>query len=477
MPESPPRITASQLRWLTLCYRRIWLDQYGDPAQRSTLPVAVTFRRVQGNQHELDVLNETIPYKQTITVDDWDNAVATTHQLIEDKIPVIAHAAFESPIFLNITGGKVNLAGQVDLFRRTRQGYQVIEIKQRRTLLPADLLQMDAYIYLIHQTTGKIPEAIFWLGPERNPIPHTYNKERFMTAIQKIVELQQSPNNEPVVDLVASCRICHWQDLCSKQAQQDLHLSLLNGIPKKARQALQDDGIHSLHDLVPLSPDELRQIKGIKTTAERYLAQAQAWVENRPIRYGNLADVCHTDEAWFFDIETNPFKSTVWSIGMSQINGTSSTIVVSPDRAGEVKSVNTLALYFAQDHLHAWQLFSDIVQQDTLPIFHWSGFDAGVMKKAVPDLYEPVQHRLHDLCRIFARTVQVPRQGVSIKTIAPYVGFRWAGYDDWSQAWRDYQQWLRNGHEEQFRHLLQYQMDDVHAMHVILEWLVEEHDE
>lgn len=470
-------ISASMLRWHTSCERRIWLDEHGDSQKRNDLPAVTYFRCVQGIQHEREILNYTMPDHEQLMVSDWAEAVTITRDLLANNTRRIAGAAFEAKIPLNSVSEEIRLVGQVDQLIALDDGYGVVEIKYRQNLIPADELQMDLYVWLIEQVTGQRPRAEFWLGVRQGSaryqsVPHTYDELRLMTSLEQVAQLMYAKDDEPSVRIASHCEGCHWHNYCSSKAEKQFSLSLLNGIRSRTIEDMRQKGFQSLNQLVELNPDELTQFHGIKTTALRYHAQARAWVENQPVWCGEVPDNCYQD-AWFFDIETNPNTGAVWSIGWSKADGRTEAIVVAPRKHGIQHTLpDGHLIHFMQDANAAWELFHDVVSVDKMPIFHWSGFDAGIMKSFAPHIHEHLKSRLMDLCKVFSQTVQIPAQGVSLKVVAPYLGFKWRAYEDWFQAWTDYLHWLESEDEMRLLKLSQYQTDDVLAMIIINKWLI-----
>ncbi len=252
-------------------------------------------------------------------------------------------------------------------------------------------------------------------------------------------------------------------------------LSLLNGIGKKTIADMRRQGFTTLNQLVQLQPDDLRQFYGIKTRAARYHAQARAWVDDTPVWTAPLPEIC-TRDAWYFDIETVPVRPNegqVWSIGWSKGDQQTRAVLVASDLDGKTHTLSHgHTVDYVRSYREAWAQFEQAVGGDDEPIFHWSGFDAGNMRAFVPDVYARMGPRLVDLSRVFADTVQIPRKGVSLKVVAPYLGFAWQAYDNWFLAWTDYRHWLATRDENKLVGLSHYQADDVLAMIVIRDWLV-----
>jgi predicted RecB family nuclease len=255
-------------------------------------------------------------------------------------------------------------------------------------------------------------------------------------------------------------------------------LALLNGLQRKTLEHMRQQGITRLDQLAALPPASLRQFYGIAANAHRIHAQAQAWVQDRAVWYGELAPECFA-EAWYFDIETIPLGATagrVWSIGWSKGSAPTYAVLVAPHHPQrQILLPHDHQITLVRNYAEAWECFAESVGGDDAPLFHWTKFDSGNMRQFAPALFATLGGRMVDLCAAFSRAVQIPRRGVSLKTVAPYLGFAWAAYDDYWLAWQDYQRWLYGGNETELMQLSSYQMDDVLAMVVVRDWLVEQH--
>ncbi len=249
-----------------------------------------------------------------------------------------------------------------------------------------------------------------------------------------------------------------------------LPVSLLNGLHREAQAHLRQKGIMTLHQVVAMSVDDLLQIRYIgKTTAPAIHAQARAWVEQRPIWCAILPKECQ-QSVWCFDIETNPQTNDIWSIGWSDLENETRVVLVNPHVA-DITSL-TATIFVAPSADAAWSFFASQMATNQNAIMHWTGFDAGVMKKTAPrHVVYRLEKRLYDLHHTFKRIIQIPAQGTSLKTVAAYMGFAWSGYQDWFMAFQDYQYWLRTGDEQRILDACAYQADDVKAMVVVLKWL------
>jgi predicted RecB family nuclease len=254
-------------------------------------------------------------------------------------------------------------------------------------------------------------------------------------------------------------------------------IHLLSRLRADTREDFAKAGIRNLEQIVAMDPQDLRKFRGIKSTANAVHAHARAWVEKRAVWYGKLEEFCLANAA-HFDIETRPNEygeTEVWSIGWCCSDAALKVVIVA-----EVNRVTALALPNQQnitlvpDAETAWRVFAEGVAGIDCPIFHWTGYDAGVMRKTAPgEVTQQLGSRLHDLCKLFDDAVKLPVKGVSLKPVARHLGFEWHGYDDWFAAYLDYNRWLRTGNLHALASACAYQCDDVAAMVIVQNWLIE----
>ena len=122
----------------------------------------------------------------------------------------------------------------------------------------------------------------------------------------------------------------------------------------------------------------------------------------------------------------------------------------------------------------AWERMAEALAGSSDPIFHWTGYDRGVLNATAPDdVKAALAPRFVDLHRAFSQAVRFPVDGTSRKRVAAYLGYQWRAYESWFAAWEDYRAWLRTGHDDALERSLAYQMDDVIALGKVWEWLAE----
>jgi hypothetical protein len=465
-------LTATILNALTICERRVWRDVYLKPAR--DLPGVVTLSMLTSA-----IMEDAVPLPEKdrpIVVRSWAEGVEQTRLAIQNRTPAIVNA------YLEYAHPPITLRANVDRLERGSNGlYFPVITKQNTTILPEDVLRLEFCLWILcHlQETESLP-GLFWLGVTRPNMPteiapHGYNPVRFEKTLQHAVALLSE--SEPPAVLISDCKFCPWKPDCYPEAKSRKHVSLLSKLRRDTLADLAKANIHTLDQIAAMQPDDLKRFRGIKKGAVAIHASARAWVEEQPVWYGTLDPRCET-EGYYFDIETlqdGVGRTVVWSIGWCGPDGLSQTIVVGTDsRVTSAALPDGRSVTLVPDHQAAWQVFADSVAGSTLPIFHWTGYDAGVMAGSAPEaVVESLAPRLSDLCHLVDSAVKFPVKGVSLKVVAPYLGFQWKVYSDWFAAYQDYRRWLVDDDLAALASACSYQRDDVDAMVVIRRWLAE----
>ena len=255
-------------------------------------------------------------------------------------------------------------------------------------------------------------------------------------------------------------------------------ISLLYGVARKTRDHMRLAGLVTLVHVAAATLEELQRVKGIgPVTAPAIRANAQAWLENRPIWYNPLPDACHRN-GWMFDLETYERAGRVipWCMGWCDAHGTTGIALVAPVQEPEPLTLpGGQVITLVPDSDCAWETFAAAVPGDQ-PIYHWTGYDMGILRATAPlDVRAQFEPRFTDLHAVFKRAVSLPLGSTSIKAISVYLGFPWMGYTDWLAAYLDYRYWLDEGNLSALARACTYQRADVQSMAWVWRWLVSNH--
>lgn len=255
-------------------------------------------------------------------------------------------------------------------------------------------------------------------------------------------------------------------------ARRKKDVALLS-LHRETRRHFAQAGITSLQQIIEMDEATLRGFRQVgAATVKKIKAQAEAFLNECPVWLADLPSTCR-ECGWFFDIETNPATDQVWSIGWGWHDQPTRIVLVVPGSSGQALTLpDGREVIRAHDVAAAWAIFADSASANQQPIFHWTSFDAGNMRRHAPEaVTNALTPRLHDLYVSFKNTIQLPERSNALKVVAPYAGFRWKGYQEWWAALRDYQQFLATRDPAHLVEACHYQAGDVEAMVAVWRWL------
>jgi predicted RecB family nuclease len=484
----PPIITASLLRWHAQCTRHIWLHTNGDSTQQTDLGTGVVYSLEQGQRHERQVHEATTHDIRTIPAENWADAVTITQDLMNNGSNLILGASLEAQFHFPDYDEPLTIRGKVDRIQKVHRrqhnlpypvSYYPIEIKHYDEIGLADTLQLDLYIWLLRQRLQEhLQHGEFWLSADvtshpQKRIPHEYNEERLMNHLHNVARLMHQATVAPPIRLRPHCDSCHWKQDCTQKAQEQQSITLLRP-REETLEDMANAGIHTLSDVLQTDEKTLTTFRQVgKATAHKLRAKAQAYLENRPIVMQTPPAITR-EEGWYFDIETHPHKPHwVWSIGWRWQTDESQVILVIPHCEPSTLTLPDGRIIQAVPDSHsAWEFFHDSVIANHQPIYHWTKFDTGNLKKLGPSwVHDALKDRFHDLHQSFTQSIQLPTHSNSLKVVAPFAGFHWRAHQSWHIAWMAYGRFLQTRRESHLVDACQYQTDDVDAMVAVRAWM------
>jgi predicted RecB family nuclease len=356
-----PILTATTLRHLDICERRVWLDFHGDHSQRDALSDFAMQQFAGGIEHENTVRRAMVGDVTPIQAATWDDSLQMTQELMREGVAGIAGASFEREIAPGITA-----RGSIDWLRRINQpsrfgrwAYEPIEIKQRAKLQDADKIQLDFYLWLLNHAEVN---GWFWLsrdeeGRPRSIYEHELDEARLFAVLRRAIALidpkssvgaqyiapqsgdanlvgewrampTQTQNGIPPIFLGAPCKNCHWYSACTAAAQIERDFTLIPGLQRETWEQMRANGIRTVDDVAARDTRELQRFKGIgKHRAQEIRAHAQALIDNRPMQRQPLPEIARQPGV-MLDIETRLDNGLPWCFGFMDRDGRMQVAVV-----------------------------------------------------------------------------------------------------------------------------------------------------
>ncbi len=288
---------------------------------------------------------------------------------------------------------------------------------------------------------------------------------------------RRDPANAPPIYLCDECHFCRWNDQCHTTAEAEKNITLLNGMSRRAWESLTAAGITTVDQLLSHTVESLCQFNGIgMATARQMHTSARAIQNGDAILLAPVPDELRRPHL-MLDIETSldfGNEGQPWSFGWSDVQGNLQAMIVAKYFEGDhLLLPDGRRVQIVEHYTDAWRMLAEYAAAHDLKIYHWSGFDASVMKQtAAPDVVEVLSPRMKDLLHIFKQTVMLPVRGRSIKKVAAYLGYAYPPESDYRQAWNDYQLWMLENDDEALARAMAYQLADVEAMLIARDWLI-----
>jgi uncharacterized protein len=463
------RLRATDFYLLTECDRLVYLDYYGDPAQRVPLSRYQVWLVERGVLFERQVLDSIQPEHPPLPAEDVEDAFHLTHNLMQRGVEMIYQGAL-------VDG---DLAGMPDLLIRTPGAscwgdyhYRPLDIKSTATPTLGHRLQVMAYIILLEAIQGVRPEGSLLLKVPAGEADadQLYREERIilddLLFAEHLAQVRAlAAGHEPRPFVASICRECGWQGVCRPLAERAQDISLIPGLKRTVWEALHAQGLGTLPALAAAHPEALTRIKGVGVkTAGTLVQQARAQSAGQAIHL-QRPDLRRVDPVAFFDVESVPGENITYLMGVLIRCGGATTYEYD------------LAASF-EDEAAMWHSFLARMEAWDGPIYHYSSYERTIIRRLVEryggaDRAEAVLSRMIDLERVLKESTVLPLQSYSLKEVAPWLGFRWGGEVTAAQdSMLEYIHFLADGDPAHLARVLRYNEDDCRATAVIHDWLL-----
>jgi uncharacterized protein len=458
------------------CSRRGFLSFYGDTSLQEPEHDFLIKLRQENIKYSFDILQTFTSnyYQPQATGNDLVTRAKETESLMSQGVDYIYHGVLlhehdeitfigQPTILVKDTGfsqfGAWNYYPiNVNLGRRPKSEYKLI------TAFHAYLL---TFIQGILPSKGEIilrPFASYSLNlslliPQLNNILGEFN-EILRNKIEPEVFISRQ-----------KCSLCSWYRHCKAIARSQNHLSLIPGVTPYRYQILQSLNINTLESLALTTSLELQELLGQDITTQLKL-QAQSILEQKPIiKSTNFhSKIRDSPIDLYFDIEAEPERNLDYLLG----------VLIIDHRHNSQTIYSFLAKKINEEKL-IWQQFLDLVNRyPEAPIFHYSNYEKETIKR-LGNLYQTpfeeikkVLLRCIDLHEQVVKSVILPVENYSLKTIANWLGFTWKipeARGDQSVCW--YDEWLKTGNNQLLEKIISYNQDDCFATYHLKEWLTQ----
>ncbi|WP_017313984.1 IS66 family transposase [Mastigocladopsis repens] len=268
----------------------------------------------------------------------------------------------------------------------------------------------------------------------------------------------------PPMNLNKHCSICQFKVQCRTKAEQDEHLSLLDGVTPKVIQRYEKKGIFTVKQLSYLFKPQKRKKRNKNQFDNTYKLELKALaIRTGKIYLQDLPAICRQTTELFLDIEGVPDQNFYYLIGLL------------------VCQSNTTNFYSfwantVEEEKQIWQQMLTIANQySDAPIYHYGSYEPRALSKLT-------KRYGADSCTLIQRLVNVngyihgkiyfPVYSNTLKEIGHFIGATWtssvaSGLQ--SLVWR--YSWEETGEVRYKNCLLTYNAEDCHALKLLVDEL------
>jgi len=486
-------ITASMLYSFAMCPHRVFLDLFGDSAERDEVSPFVELLWERGHLFEEETIAALdVPFLNLRGVPREEREELTSRAMQDGEALIY--------------GGRIShgrLLGEPDLLRRTGTGYIPGDIKSGAGVEGANedsdgkpkrhyAVQLALYSDILqHKGIAQSKSAFVWdihgdevsynLAGSRGPRIKSTMWDEYGEALVRVEDIvDRHVMTKP--GLISDCSLCHWRSHCRREIVGADDLTLISELGRSMREKFPPDvttvsGLAraNLSDLISGGKSTIPGV-GAKTL-RKYHARAVLQKQEAPKPY--FTDVVRlpaSDTELFFDIETDPFRGLCYLHGFVE-------------RTGRRSDTEKYIAFFAEESIEedeqdafaqAWayvQAHSDAI------VYYYSHYERTIWKQLArrfPDiateddvtaLFE--EDRFVDLYSDVVKSRMIwPTVSLSLKELAKFVGFKWRDTDPsgaGSIQW--FHQWVETGDPSIRQRILEYNEDDCRAMRVLVDTL------
>jgi predicted RecB family nuclease len=486
-------ITASMLYNYTTCPHRVYLDLFGDPADRDEVSPFVELLWERGHAFEEE------------TIAGLDVPFLNLHGVPREQREELTLRAMHEGEDL-IYGGRIShgrLLGEPDLLRRGEAGYVPGDIKSGAGVEGADedsdgkrkrhyAVQLALYSDILQQKgLARSKRAFVWdihgdevaydlssprSGRGKRPMWDEYSE--VLLDVEDIVD--QREKTQP--GLISECALCHWRSHCRREIVGADDLTLISELGRSSREKF-PPGIATVADLASANLSDLiadgkSAILGIGEKALRkYHARAVLQKQSSPAPYftdnvrlpGNAVEL-------FFDVETDPFRGLCYLHGFVE-------------RTGRASGTERYVSFFADEAIEEAerdafaQAWAYVQERSDAVVYYYSHYERTIWKQLAgryPDvateddvtaLFE--DERFVDLYTDVVKSRMIwPTYSLSLKVLATFLGFAWRDTDpSGAGSIQRFHQWVETGSDSIRQRILEYNEDDCRATRVLVDAL------
>ncbi len=452
-------MTPTLLARASRCMHSWYLECFGNPDLKTKADAGTILIWERGLAHERRMV-ESLPGYSEPQWDgkDWATGFEATLELMRDGVEWIYQGALI----------RDDMYGKPDLLERIEEpsllgchGYRPVDIKNHKTVVKKDRIQLASYAHLLEPILGSRPEeGAIWLNTgEMEAVDLNAPNAEFDALLKRMADLRGDRETSTGFRC-SECKLCPWNEHCREKWEQRHCICLVRSVTGDAARRLAEKGLRTWEQLAAVGEKQLVDEYGLaESTAHVVHLHSRARILGRPIARKN-AVFPEGRPIIYYDIETH--GHTVYLHGLIC-------------RDGDRREERSFLARHPDEERSAWHDFLDYLAACEGAVAYtgtnyershveglWSKYGGNELGWRVLD------SGMVDMCKFVKDHFALPVATYSIKEVAPVFGFQWQAEDAGglnSEAW--FGEWLETGVEGILDKIMRYNMDDVLAMEVV----------
>src|SRR3989344_3397787 len=423
-----------------------------------------------GREHENNVVSDMFAKAEEVSYKTPEEGFGKVIEaMIEGR-----DAIHNAPLIWNREG----LIGVVDVLEKVKgksllgnYHYVIKEIKLAKNIQEHHQIQACFYNYILGKIQGVFPTTYYIINRDEEVLEYRYNEEWLKGIMDETREIL---TEKTIPTPTFGNGVWPWEDYTDKKAIEQNNVSLVSGIGEVTKNALMTNGYETVDDLVRANPEDLCQIDRIgESTALKIIRCAKALKSGKPIRIEKYI-FPKVDIEIFLDLE-----------GTGQVTG--ENIVPIDYLIGLLirnKEKEIFKPFVANDINSEGEMFLEFLKyvrsiKKRFMMYHWHHYEHThiknmCLKYATEKDWKFLENHMIDLFKIATKSWAFPTYNNSLKSIAPFMGFKWRHKDvNAMESMAFYFEYTQDPkkNKEKLQKVVDYNEDDVRATMVVKDWL------
>lgn len=443
------------------CPRLLFLNKLGDKTLQ--IPPSDFLKRLWkvGRNYESTVVDFFKYERPKYKIGDHAGGAKATHELMKSGVETIYQGVLKNDELVGIPDFLIKAKGHSNL---GDYYYYPVDIKGASTAKERYLFQLASYSYLL----GELQEFTPFYGGLLL-LDLDLKIKFFIGLIQQVVygieesnKMLSNSESMPPLFIDSNCQMCQWYNFCLPEANEKEDLSLISGVNRKTKAALEKIGVKNYGDLANCTEDDLVTIEEISVDKRKEVIIQAKCLKEKKVYLREIPNITKENKEVYIDFESDMIfdeKSTE----MSRVDYLCGLLKYEDGRE-EYKS-----LLLETEEQFTSDLAAYLESHMDFSFYHYGHYEQSLFEEKWKDL---PRVNLINVEKIIKHSVIMPISSYSLKNISKALGFKWRNKEAnamQSMCW--YSSYLDTKDRKYLDLSVEYNHDDCLALSHLNKWL------